>query len=243
MKAIILAAGRGSRMGDMTADQPKCLTKLKGIALLDRQLAALREGGVDEIGIVTGYRREALADRGLHEFHNADWSHTNMVSSLACARRWLQDGPCIVSYSDIFYEAQAVRSLIHYDGALALTYDPDWLSLWGARFSDPLSDAETFRLAPDGTLLEIGEKPLAVGEVQGQYMGLLRFTPESWHALDNMRAALPRDERNQMHMTGALQHLIRTGGIAIHAVPYSGTWGEVDSQEDLAVYESAPLRP
>ncbi|HCQ50104.1 phosphocholine cytidylyltransferase family protein [Achromobacter sp. ESBL13] len=239
MRAIILAAGRGSRMGDMTADQPKCLTKLKGIALLDRQLAALREGGVDEIGIVTGYRREALTDRGLHEFYNPDWSHTNMVSSLACAQPWLLDGPCIVSYSDIFYDAQAVRSLINNGSALALTYDPNWLSLWGARFSDPLSDAETFRLAPDGTLLEIGEKPRTTEEVQGQYMGLLRFTPDSWSALDAMRGALPADARNRMHMTGALQRLIQMGGITIHAVPYTGTWGEVDSQEDLSVYESA----
>jgi len=239
MKAIILAAGRGSRMGDMTADQPKCLTKLKGIALLDRQLAALREGGVNDLGIVTGYRRDALADRGLHEFHNSDWSRTNMVSSLACAQAWLLDGPCIVSYSDIFYEAHAVRSLMDDDSALALTYDPNWLSLWGARFSDPLSDAETFRIAPDRTLLEIGKKPRTVDEVQGQYMGLLRFTPDSWRALETMRAALPSDTRNQLHMTGALQRLIQLGGIAIRAVPYTGTWGEVDSQEDLSVYESA----
>ncbi|WP_438858446.1 phosphocholine cytidylyltransferase family protein [Achromobacter spanius] len=239
MRAIILAAGRGSRMGDMTAEQPKCLTKLKGIALLDRQLAALREGGVDEIGIVTGYRREALTDRGLHEFHNPDWSHTNMVSSLACAQRWLLDSPCIVSYSDIFYGAQAVQSLINSGSALALTYDPNWLSLWSARFGDPLSDAETFRLTADGTLLEIGEKPRTVEEVQGQYMGLLRFTPDSWSALDAMRGALPADARNRMHMTGALQRLIQMGGITIRAVPYIGTWGEVDSQEDLSVYESA----
>ncbi len=238
MKAIILAAGRGSRMGDMTAEQPKCLTQIKGVTLLDRQLAALREAGVDEIGIVTGYRRQALADRGLHEFHNPDWADTNMVSSLACAQSWLSEGPCIVSYSDIFYSAQAVRSLIDENSALALTYDPNWLSLWGARFSDPLSDAETFRLAPDGTLLEIGEKPRTVQEVQGQYMGLLRFTPAGWKALEAMRAVLTADVCNRMHMTGALQRLIQAGGIAIRAIPYTGEWGEVDSQDDLAVYQS-----
>lgn len=239
MKAIILAAGRGSRMGDMTADQPKCLTKINGVTLLDRQLAALRDAGVDEIGIVTGYQRQALADRGLREFHNPDWAETNMVSSLACARSWLLEAPCIVSYSDIFYQAQAVRSLMDETSALALTYDPNWLSLWGARFSDPLSDAETFKLAPDGTLLEIGEKPQTVQEVQGQYMGLLRFTPEGWNALQAMRASLTVDACKRMHMTGALQRLIQTGGIPIRAIPYTGQWGEVDSQDDLAVYQSS----
>lgn len=238
MRAIILAAGRGSRMGGMTTHQPKCLVKLKGVALLDRQIAALQGAGIDTIGIVTGYRREALNDRGLHEFHNADWSHTNMVSSLSFARSWLLDGPCLVSYSDIFYDSEAVQLLIRETGALALTYDPKWLSLWAARFSEPLSDAETFRVRADGTLLEIGKRPESLEQVQGQYMGLLRFTPESWRALEAMRAALSVAERDQMHMTGALQRLIETQSVAVRAIPYSGLWGEVDSQDDLLVYES-----
>lgn len=239
MKAIILAAGRGSRMGGMTDAQPKCLVTVKGRTLLDRQLDALRQAGIDEIAIVTGYRRESLADRGLHEFHNPDWSRTNMVSSLACAAQWLEQGPCIVSYSDIFYDAAAVRALAACGHALALTYDPNWLAIWRARFGDPLVDAETFRMAPDGTLLEIGQKPRTVDEVQGQYMGLLRFTPQGWRAMQAMRATLPAEECDRMHMTGALQRLIATGALPVHAVAYTGTWGEVDSQDDLSVYESA----
>lgn len=239
MKAIILAAGRGSRMGGMTDAQPKCLVTLKGKSLLDRQLEALRAAGIADIAIVTGYRRESLERFELHEFHNPDWSRTNMVSSLACAVSWLREGPCIVSYSDIFYKAEAVRALINCEHPLALTYDPNWLAIWGARFNDPLSDAETFRVAPDGALLEIGQRPRTVEEVQGQYMGLLRFTPESWSKLDAMRETVDPGERDCMHMTGALQRLIEAGTVAIYAVPYSGTWGEVDSEADLSVYESA----
>ena len=66
MKAIILAAGRGSRMKNLTDDRPKCLVELRGKALLDWQLAALREAGIEQAAIVTGYRRELFADRGLN---------------------------------------------------------------------------------------------------------------------------------------------------------------------------------
>ena len=59
MKAIILAAGRGRRMGRMTRSLPKCLLKIGGMTLLDRQIHALRGAGIREIGIVTGYRRES----------------------------------------------------------------------------------------------------------------------------------------------------------------------------------------
>ena len=68
MKAIILAAGRGSRMKSLTDEQPKCLIELRGKTLLEWQLGALREAGIAEIGIVTGYKRELLSNRGLVEF-------------------------------------------------------------------------------------------------------------------------------------------------------------------------------
>lgn len=236
MKAIILAAGRGSRMKDLTEEVPKCLVELRGRPMLEWQLEALRGAGITDIAIVTGYRRELLASRGLHEFHNPRWAETNMVSSLAQANAWLSDTPCIVSYSDIFYQASAVRSLMDANDALAITYDPDWLQLWQKRFGDPLLDAETFRLNADNTLLEIGNKPQSVEEIQGQYMGLLRLTPEGWNEILRIRAGLAPTQCDKMHMTGTLQMVIDAGRVPVKAVPYRDGWGEVDSPEDLRSY-------
>ncbi len=236
MKAIILAAGRGSRMKNLTDEVPKCLVELRGKSLLEWQLQALREAGVSDISIVTGYKRELLVGRGLVEFHNPRWAQTNMVSSLACAGAWLESGPCLVSYSDIFYSEQAPRALMACAADLAVTYDPQWRVLWEKRFGDPLLDAETFRMHADGSLAEIGNKPGTVAEIQGQYMGLLRFTPAGWHEVLRIRAALPPEACDRMHMTGTLQKVIEAGRVPIAAVPYAGEWGEVDSQSDLAHY-------
>ena len=236
MKAIILAAGRGSRMKDLTDERPKCLVELHGKALLNWQLEALRAAGIGEISIVTGYRRELLTNRGLVEFHNLRWAETNMVSSLACAQELLQSEPCIVSYSDIFFSPVAVQSLMACKADLAVTYDPNWLELWTQRFGDPLLDAETFKLTPDWTLAEIGNKPKSIEEVQGQYMGLLRFTPKGWAEVVRVRSNLTSEQCDKMHMTGTLQKIIEAGRVAISAVPYEGEWGEVDSAEDLAAY-------
>jgi choline kinase len=242
MKAIILAAGRGSRMRNLTDERPKCLVELHGTALLDQQLEALSAAGITEISIVTGYKRELLANRGLVEFHNERWAETNMVSSLACAKEWLKEGPCIVSYSDIFYSPSAVKILMDCDAALALTYDPNWLELWKARFSDPLSDAETFRLKPNGTLDEIGNKPKSVDEVQGQYMGLLRISADGWAEIIRTREKLSQEQKDRMHMTGTLQMIVDAGRMPISAVPYSGNWGEIDSAEDLRIYSERPMK-
>lgn len=235
MKAIILAAGRGSRMKNLTEERPKCLIELHGKPLLEWQLSALREAGIEEIAIVTGYKHELLGDRGLTEYYNSRWAETNMVSSLSCAQEWLKAEPCIVSYSDIFYSNQAVRLLMDCPAPLAVTYDPHWLKLWAERFEDPLIDAETFRLKPDNYLAEIGNKPKSVEEVQGQYMGLLRFTPDSWEILVKLREQLPPHVKDSMHMTASLNLLIKNG-MQIFGIPYYGIWGEIDTPSDLEVH-------
>lgn len=239
MRAIILAAGRGSRMENLTEDRPKCLVELHGRPLLQWQLDALSEAGIEETAIVTGYLREQLANRGLHEFNNPIWDRTNMVASLACAADWLEQGPCVVSYSDIFYDAEAVRQLMASDADIAVTYDPGWLEIWAARFEDPLDDAETFRLDGD-TITEIGNRPTDVAQVEGQYMGLLRFTPRGWAEARRIHLALPDEKAAKLDMTSLLRAVIQAGNIPVKGIAYTGKWGEVDSGEDLAVYAGQP---
>src|SRR6266508_3520018 len=110
MRAIILAAGRGSRLGPLGDGRPKCLVELSGKPLIVRQVAALRGGGVTEIGVVRGYRADMIRLPGVIYFENPRWSETNMVSSLCAAAQWLRNGPVIVSYADIFYRRELVRS-------------------------------------------------------------------------------------------------------------------------------------
>ncbi len=233
MKAIILAAGRGSRMKSLTDDRPKCLIEFRGKPLLQLQLDALRGAGFTAIAIVCGYRGELLTPYGLKMFDNPRWAQTNMVSSLECAAEWLAQEECVVSYSDIFYSSIAVDNLRASSAELAVAYAPDWLDLWKKRFADPLDDAETFRLDfATGRILEIGKKPRTVDEIQGQYMGLLKFTPASWMACSALRAGLESTARDRMDMTSMLQSLIESG-FPVTGVPVNSDWGELDSDDDL----------
>ncbi|MBF0305367.1 MAG: phosphocholine cytidylyltransferase family protein [Alphaproteobacteria bacterium] len=238
MKAIILAAGRGSRLGELTDGRPKCLVELAGQPLLRRQIAALRDGGVERIAIVRGYRGEMLDGFGAAFFENPRWSQTNMVMSLAQAAPWLREGPCVVSYSDIFYPPDIVRELAAAPAAIAISYDVHWLDLWTRRFADPLSDAETFAVDGTGRVVEIGAKPRGLEEVKGQYMGLLRIAPEGWGWIEALLAEIGPEAADRLDMTGLLRRLVAAGRPVL-GVPFSGVWGEVDSASDLAVYEGS----
>jgi L-glutamine-phosphate cytidylyltransferase len=234
-RGLILAAGRGSRLGDMTEDQPKGLVPLGGHSLIDWQIAALRAAEISDIAIATGYRGSLLAARGLTCFENPHWSETNMVMSLAGASAWLEQQPCIVSYADIFYAPDDLASLVSTTADIAVAYDPDWLALWSSRFDDPLDDAETFRMKGD-RLVEIGQKPSSVDQVEGQYMGLLRFSPVGWATIASLLDALPDDIRDRLDMTSLLQRLLDQD-TPIGVCPISNGWGEVDHQSDLEFYE------
>jgi L-glutamine-phosphate cytidylyltransferase len=236
MRALILAAGRGRRMGALGDDRPKCLVELDGRPLLDRQLAALRRGGADEIGIVRGYRADMLCGPGLRYFDNQRWAETNMVMSLVTAAAWLRSGPVIVSYADIFYRSAVIRGLVDAAGPLTISYDRAWQNLWTRRFTDPLADAETFRIGAAGELLEIGGKTASIEDIEGQYMGLLKFTPAAWTAVESLLATLDQPARDRLDMTGLLRRLLAGRQMAINTVPADGQWGEIDSPSDVALY-------
>jgi len=237
MRAIILAAGRGSRMGTLSDERPKCLVDLRGKPLIERQIRALRGGGVDEVGVVRGYRRDMITLPNITCFDNFRWAETNMVASLAAAAEWLLTGPVIVSYADIFYRRPLVRELAAAAGDLVISYDRQWRMLWSRRFADPLIDAETFRVDGSGALVEIGCKAAKIEEIGGQYMGLLKFTPAAWRAVEFLLAELEPAARDRLDMTGLLRRLLGQG-FPIATLGTDGHWGEIDNPGDLALYES-----
>ena len=78
------------------------------------------------------------------------------------------------------------------------------------RFEDPLVDAETFRLNYDGSLAEIGKKPKSINDIEGQFMGLLKFTPNGWEKLKEIFDDLQKEDIKKLHMTDILQMLIES---------------------------------
>jgi L-glutamine-phosphate cytidylyltransferase len=238
MRAVILAAGRGSRLGRLGEDRPKCLVELEGKPLIQRQIAALQRGGVDEIGVVRGYRAEMIDFAGLSYFTNERWAETNMVMSLAAAAPWLRSGPVIVSYADIFYRSELVRGLVRASGQLVVSYDRAWRRLWTWRFADPLADAETFRINAAGHLLEIGGKTNRIEDIEGQYMGLLKFTPAAWSAVEVLLSTLDAPNRDRLDVTGLLRRLLDANEFPVCTFGTEGQWGEIDNPEDVSLYQS-----
>jgi choline kinase len=234
--AVILAAGRGSRLGHLTERKPKCLMEFNNVSLLQRQISSLKSGGIHAIAVVTGYLA-GLVEKAcrLPVFHNSEWESTGIFHSMLAATAWLEAGPVIISYGDIFYSAETVRRLAAARGDIVLAFDPNWWSLWSARSLDPLSDAESFKVEADGRIVDIGRQISDRLEASGQYMGLLKLTPRGFANLTSS-ANHTRSSHRRLDMTGALRAAIAAGH-EVRGVERQGAWGEVDTPADLDLYE------
>jgi L-glutamine-phosphate cytidylyltransferase len=237
MKAIVLAAGQGARLRPLTDDRPKCMVAYKGVPLIDRILASLRQAGISDIVVIKGYMADALQPAWVRTYVNPNYATGNMVATLFTAEAELE-GDVVISYSDIAYGPDVVRALVRADSDVAIVVDRAWRDLWAQRMPDPLADAETLKLDGAGFVRELGKKPRGYADIEGQYIGLIKLSAAGARALRTLYASLDRNALydgqsfEKMYMTSLLQLAIDSG-IPVKAAVIEGGWIEIDAPSDL----------
>ncbi len=231
-RAIILAAGRGSRMKEHTKEKPKCLNILANDTLLNWQLKSLSNGGVNNIIVVNGYKAH-LIKGDFETVINERWYETNMVTSLFCVPPEKCDS--VISYSDIVYKSEHIEALKKAEGDIVITADLKWRELWELRFENPLDDAETFK-SNDNLLKHIGGKTDDISEIEAQYMGLLKLTEKGWSQMFQVYQSFPKENQDRLDMTKMINELLKRK-IIVNIAFVNGGWCESDSYSDILVYE------
>ena len=246
-RAILLAAGQGTRLAPLTDDRPKCLVPLAGRTILDRARSSLAAARITDLWVVAGYRAEMISSAGYRTIVNERFASTNMVTSLFAARQ-LIDGSrdILIVYGDIVFEPRVVEAMTQSTAMVSVAVNRAWQPLWAARMDDPLVDAETLKIS-NGLVTEIGKKPGALTDIEGQYMGLIRVRAEvaqrfcqAYDQIDR-QASYDGVRFEQMYMTSFLQALIDSEW-PVAAVEVSGGWLEVDTLDDLKLYEDLAAR-
>ena len=126
MRAIILAAGRGSRLKEITKNKPKCFLNISEKSIIEHQIDSLRKFGIKKIAVVAGYRKNFFKRLNIKIFINDKWNTSNMVYSLFNAKSWLFDNNCLICYGDIFYDENILSELIKEKGSFVLPSNNNW---------------------------------------------------------------------------------------------------------------------
>lgn len=242
MKILILAAGKGTRLGNLTKNKPKCLVEYKNTPIIDYILAIVNELKIFDVAIVNGYKKNVLenylSNKDYVFFTNEKFDTTNMVSSFFCAAEFMDDD-FILSYSDIIYKKSVLKKLASSKKDFSLIVDLNWKELWNKRFDNPLDDLEKLKIK-DNKIVKIGTKAKDYESIDGQYIGLFKISKKIIPAIfkiyndfmqDNL---LSKEQKNNLQMTEFIQILIEKG-ITISPVYINGGWTEIDSKSDLKV--------
>lgn len=248
MKAIILAAGMGTRLEPYTKDLPKCMLKFQGKTLLSWQIKSLKKAGFRQIVVVGGYRHEKLDLDGAKKYVNPDFATTNMVATLMTAENEFKDADSmLVCYADILFEPRLVQQLMKCDADVTVLADENWLTLWKARSENWENDVESLSVDQEDRIIELGTPTRNLKQAPVRFVGLMRFNQNGIQALIrafNENKAIHgahttpwRNSKsfNKAYMTCMLQELIERK-LSTKIARTRGGWIEFDTTSD---YEKA----
>lgn len=241
MRAIVIGAGRGSRLMPTTADAPKCFAEVQGQCILDWTLAAFRAHGVDDVCFIGGYQIDLVRERypELTFRHNDDWPNNNILRSLFYAEDLMHE-PFICCYSDILFSPRVVASLLACDEEMALAVDTDWLVRYQHRSQHPSGDAEKVTVR-DGVVTRV-HREIDESAAYGEYIGVAKFSTdgarrliEHYHRCREQFAGKPFREAKlfeKAYKIHLFQEMIERGERMAH-VDTPGGYIEIDTQEDF----------
>jgi choline kinase len=230
MKAIILSAGQGSRLGHLVDDRPKCLIEFNGRSLLDRQLDTLAANGVHEAVVVTGFHDElvnqAIARRSggptVRTVYNPFYKVADNTGSLYMAREELA-GDCLVWNGDTLVSGQLMEKVVGNDrSGICVTID---------RKPDGYDDDDMKVVEEGGRLKAIGKR-ISDG-VNAESIGLLAFRSGGAEQFrEAIEAAMRTPEGTTIWYLRVINHIAQ--GSDVWTLDIQGEeWGEVDFPADV----------
>ena len=230
MKAVILAAGQGTRIRSVHGEHPKCLIEVDETTILDHQLEALAMAGIHDVAIVVGYEKQQIIahirnnllryNQRIHFIENPAFAITNNIYSLWVARDWLRGDSFIVLNADVIFDPDILNSAVEPYAPISMIVDPLWRD-------------ETMKVIIEDDRVTRMSKKISREEFNGTYIGITVFSKSIQDRFLSKLNDLVVAERVNEFFNVAVQELADEG---IH-VGYTSTdglaWAEIDDPLDL----------
>lgn len=245
MKAIILAAGQGTRLKKYTENLPKGMLSFMGKTIIERQIEMYRKCGIENIIVVRGFAADKIPYEGIKYYMNEDYANTNMVESLMTAKSEFDDD-IIVSYSDILFEEKMLKTMMKTTANFAVAVDDDWKQYWQKRYGKIDFDTESLSIDENNNIVELGLENPKLEDIDARYIGLLKFSgkglqyivkimEEAYRSFEDKPWQQSGKTVRKAYMTDLLNAVIESGE-SVRAEHFHNGWIEFDTNED---YENA----
>jgi len=239
MKAIILSAGQGSRLGHMVDERPKCLIDFNGRTLLDRQLDTLEANGVHEAVVVTGFHDELIAEAiarrsggpSVRTIYNPFYKVADNTGSLFMAREELA-GDCLVWNGDTLVSRELMRRVVDNERqGICVTID-----------RKESYDEDDMKVVEEAGRLKAIGKRLPMERVNAESIGLLAFRGGGAAQFrEAIERAIRTPEGTTIWYLRVIHHIAQSADVWTFDIK-GEEWGEVDFPEDVEVARALSAR-
>jgi phosphoenolpyruvate phosphomutase len=242
-RAIILAASRGVELGDLTADRPKCMVDVRGKPILGRLVETLNSGGIRDVTVIRGYRKEMVNLPAIDAIDNDAYDQTGEAATLACAEDQI-DGETIVAYGDTLFRQYVLDVLARADGDIVLVVDALWQERDpnpNSRIRDLVSCSRPFAtdFLDEATItVETIGPGIDEKDIDGEWIGLARFNEAGSDALRSLIGDMRKDGTLDSASMIELFCRLQKNGTELNVVYITGHWLDVDNLADLGEAET-----
>jgi len=231
MKAVILAAGQGTRIRAVHGKRPKCLIEVDDKTILDHQIEGLLGAGIDEIAIVVGYEKQQIIrhvqkrfrcrTRKIEFIDNPVFAITNNIYSLWVAREWVDGDGFVCLNADVIFDPQILSSALRTDSLVSMIVDREWRD-------------ETMKvIIAEDRVLQMSKK-ISRLEFSGTYIGITVFDQRVNARLFTEMHNLIAAGRVNEFFNVAVQELVNGGLLVGFTTTAGAPWAEIDDPLDLS---------
>ena len=232
MKAIILAAGVGSRIRPLTDNCPKCLLKVGGNTILEMMISHIQDCGINEIIFILGYCQEQIKEvvetkfpeLNAHFVTNKHYSTTNTGFSLMLAKDFIKDSTFVKFDADVVFEKAILKKLIECKHANCLCVDKN-IHL----------DAEEIKVMINSQNRVLkASKTVNSKEAAGESIGIEKIDSSTAMLLFSELGTMMEDEKNHQDYYESSYNRLIEKNVPFHALDISGLkWTEIDTKDDF----------
>lgn len=230
MKALILAAGLGTRLAPITDTCPKSMVPVNGKPIIVKQIENLHDNGISDITVVAGYKSDILIKKVNELFsdvkviNNADYATTNNMYSAFLGRSSIGDEPFLMMNADVYFDGSVIRSLIEHESSDAIVVDI-------GRYID-----ESMKVVEEnGRLIKIS-KTITREDAFGTSIDVYKFSQLGAKAFfDKCEEFILVKKELKLWSEVALNNILNV--INFVACPLNGRWYEIDNHDDLHAAE------
>ena len=241
MKAIIIAAGNGTRLGKHTEKLPKGLLSINGKTILERQIELLHNKNIFDISIITGPHKEKFTFNDVKYVEDYEYEKHDVLLSLMVAKDEII-GDVIIIYSDILYDENILEQIINSNVEIGIAIDLDWEKKYEGRFEHPKNQADNV-IIENNQIKKIRKNISTVlkKQLNAEFVGIVKFSKNGSEIFVNEFNKIEKIKPNPFHdaktfeksyLTDMIQELIDQKKI-IKPILINGNWCEIDTPQDL----------